>query len=1375
MKRTVRKIRKRTRRALIGFFSVIGIGLLFVLGFIQSEYFAHLVKDTLDQKLPKSWGIQGDFTDFKVNLFPPGLSIRNPKIQLAKKNIANLPKDSSIEAKRIDLYFFPLQMLTGELRVNETVIVDGKVALELDSRRFYQNRKKQSNSMSMKWNDLFQLKADSLSFVNTKVELNLIREKIKGSFSTRRLSLGMWVGSEGLRFFGDARIEDVNASFPEGLNLPNEMDALELAFEGDASGVLIESIRFSAKGLEGVLKGKINGDILESEDLSYELNGEFQGDIDKFLSLAKSKVNAKGQFEFQGKMRGRFKPFIGSLVADGKLTGQNLVYQNYEVDSLVAQGKWFGPSRELSLIQANLKKSLSERRGSETPASGGEVGIGKFNYSFDRPSPITVPIDFRNAHIHWLTANFVSGTYPLDFRLNGKALVQYVPEIQQDDQDQWQLRVDTDFQLPKFIYDNQRYKRKRKIKNLLRLKDLSLSGPLMINPDGVFLEEMKLTMENTNLTASGKVLFKNGEFDLKIGGPTHLKDFDTLSETKIRGQGRLDVHVRGPGDDFYIDFDSSIKNAEYLNLNFGDFTGLITFSDKNETLKFSRIKSKKNLLHYDAEGLIHIGDRSDVKMDFNIAKGDINDLMGVFDFLVGDLWWFPRSMTGSVNGKLQIRGETDVDRLKISSQLKGRDWDFYGEKFKTIDLDGGYDEGVYYIKKLDARKYRGRINAQVRFDEEQKLIWNLSTQGLKLIDFDHVARLDIPFRGDLEIVSQGQQNKAAIDSLTRLSIGNIQIRGQNFPPSEFEVKSEKDQIIAKGNLNGRQGILSSIYHLKKNEKSFFSLDLREFDFTPLLLVLNPSLISDEQIQGRISGKADLKFKTGSLEFGDGILALDRLFLKKQGVQISSGRPVKFSINKGTFEQSYLDLVSKSGKVTLTAKNKKNKLDGSIVGDLDLGIFEFFTSSIENTKGVIGVDLELDGKLLEPQVTGRGQFEGLAFSNPSLESPLENVTGQFQVKQNEVFINEMSATMSGGSVDANGTISFFPYRYPEIDLDLKLGKNRVKVFPLKYLVASGNLSVKGKERPYLVSGSLAIDDGLITEPVLGQKKLQSQSARFMPPPVTLESQYQPFFRFEIQAVTTKALTLKNDLFDAKVMGNILLAGTVENPKLKGQIQVDSGAAIFKNNRFAIRSGIVEFDNPNQLDPKFNLQANAEVKEYKVNLSAFGRMSEWKIDLSSDPALPQSEIVSLLALGYTSEDLENLGSEDRTVIQQGEAASLLLHSLDFNREVENKTGFQIQVGEAVDTQSGRSIFRPQADTENPAAAPKIVIKRQVVKDVDISVGSTVGVGTSSQREVSAEVRIAPGISVIGVWNTFEGIENQDEQTSYGVDLKFQKRFK
>jgi translocation and assembly module TamB len=215
-------------------------------------------------------------------------------------------------------------------------------------------------------------------------------------------------------------------------------------------------------------------------------------------------------------------------------------------------------------------------------------------------------------------------------------------------------------------------------------------------------------------------------------------------------------------------------------------------------------------------------------------------------------------------------------------------------------------------------------------------------------------------------------------------------------------------------------------------------------------------------------------------------------------------------------------------------------------------------------------------------------------------------------------------------------------------------------------------------------------------------------------------------------------------------------------------------LFKDRPFIFDSVRVIFDDPYALNPKFTASAVSEVNQYKIRVVASGRANQLKVDFSSTPFLPENEIFSVLSSGSASGDVGRFKSRDRSLVSQGEAASLILHSMDFSKDVQSKTGFQFDVQEAVDTQTASSIFRPQNLSDN-IASPKLVLKRNVGRNVVLSFGSTVGLGSESQKEVNAEYRVTPGVSMMGVWNNIEEANTRETRTSFGLDLKIDKRFK
>src|SRR5262249_35759318 len=153
--------------------------------------------------------------------------------------------------------------------------------------------------------------------------------------------------------------------------------------------------------------------------------------------------------------------------------------------------------------------------------------------------------------------------------------------------------------------------------------------------------------------------------------------------------------------------------------------------------------------------------------------------------------------------------------------------------------------------------------------------------------------------------------------------------------------------------------------------------------------------------------------------------------------------------------------------------------------------------------------------------------------------------------------------------------------------------------------------------------------------------------------------------------------------AEAKGHVTVINTLEAPRILGTAELLSGSRMqFKDRTFQIQAASATFDNPTVINPSFSLSASTDVNRVKINLFASGRLGgtdQWKLELSSNPVMPESELISLLALGITSSDSKRFSPSDRAVVEQGEAASLLLHSLDFNREVRNKTGLEVQLDE------------------------------------------------------------------------------------------------
>ncbi len=1370
------------------FVSIVGLLIAGAIIFIQSPQFASLVKQVLAKNIRGDVGIEGDFSELEVGLFPPGLSMRNPRVKLKERNIAGLPPGSEISAERIDFVFKPVQMFSGNIRVNEVSIVNGDVKLLLKIPDASKKAKK-GFKPDFHWDELFQVHAEAVSVKNTRFHIETApragSRPFKADFMAESLRLGQWSGKGGLGYQFDIALNAVKLDLGQDdkdkqLTIPSSMDRLIARARINASAFNIDALEFSSPGVELIAQGGIQGNLLETKGLMFEGEATIKTQVARVIEVMfldpKRRPAMDGAITFSGKVKTDPQRALDTLHIQGKIDGKDLRFEKWATDSASADLEWKATSRtegELSVSKAVIQSREIQRKAGNQPGSGGRIEIGAFTFNPALPT-LKLPLSLSRVHIHWLAAPGLKKVYPLDLRASGQidAEIQ-LPTAKRS----WVVDAKAALEVEDFQLDNQKLGEKKPLSKVIQVPKLQVETGIHADSTGLELEDTVVsTGGESKFQGGGRIDFKAG-YDLVFDGPVNLSEIGQIAENDIRGTGSLECRVHGPMSSVQLDFDTQLKNASYLQLAFGDLSGRISWDDGKDQLHFTRVSALKGKTSYLGKGMIDLAKGVDtVDIGVKITHGDIRDLSQVFAHLTRDMWWYPRDLVGATYGDVHVSGGLGLDKLTVTAQLSGSDWEYLGERFSSVSLQGGYDKGKYEVADFKALKRTGRLYGRISLDAARNFDWGFHSENLIIGDSDHFAQLDVPMKGAISIESSGQGPEGSIKSSSQFNVTDFVVRGRAMPPSHLTIKTEGGRADIQGSALGGQGTLEARYGFTPGMASSIKAEVKHLDFSPMLLLINPKMMQDRNLAGFISGQVNLAFKSGAIDRASGKMELSEYLLAKTGTRFALSHPVEVSIEDGSFDLPDASLKGNEGEATLTLSGRKAELEGSITGDIDVSVAEFFTSSVSKAEGTGTLDFILGGAIKEPSVFGRVTLEGASLRVPSVESPFENISGTLQLKQNTISVQNLTADLAGGRVEADGSIVLYADRAPAISLKATLGGSKIKVYPFQFVKVRGDVDIHGEKIPYQIDGSLAIDSALSKEKVFQKKGETLKALQYTPPPTSRRASDIPLFKLNINAVAERGVLIQNDLFDAEAKGRFTLVNTLEAPRVIGTAEIIAGKLLFKDRTFQIQSANANFDNPTVINPSFTLVSTTEVGGTKIQMYVTGRMDALKVELTSNPVLPESEILTLLALGVSSSDAKKLSATDRSVFEQGEAASLLLHSLDFNREVQSKTGLQIQLDESIAPQlQGTSIFKPLNQSDS-VAAPKIVIKRQIGKRIDLSYGTTVGSATAnSQRQVNAEYHVKPGFfSVLGVWDTYETIDTK-ERTSLGLDLKFQTRFK
>jgi translocation and assembly module TamB len=216
-------------------------------------------------------------------------------------------------------------------------------------------------------------------------------------------------------------------------------------------------------------------------------------------------------------------------------------------------------------------------------------------------------------------------------------------------------------------------------------------------------------------------------------------------------------------------------------------------------------------------------------------------------------------------------------------------------------------------------------------------------------------------------------------------------------------------------------------------------------------------------------------------------------------------------------------------------------------------------------------------------------------------------------------------------------------------------------------------------------------------------------------------------------------------------DMLFRGTVNQPQVLGRIEAREGEVYFRKNVFKILHASADFTDPNRINPILDVQAETRVREYQIQLGVTGTADRAVVTFASEPTLSDSNILTLLALGRTSEQLK--GKEASVGV--GEATSFATGK--FQDILESRA------------RSLTGLDRFQVDpyiSKADVAVPRVTVGKEVVQEkLFMTYSSNVGASTPEQM-FRIEYILNKNMSLVGEMN---------ELGNLGGDVKFRFEFK
>ncbi len=391
----------------------------------------------------------------------------------------------------------------------------------------------------------------------------------------------------------------------------------------------------------------------------------------------------------------------------------------------------------------------------------------------------------------------------------------------------------------------------------------------------------------------------------------------------------------------------------------------------------------------------------------------------------------------------------------------------------------------------------------------------------------------------------------------------------------------------------------------------------------------------------------------------------------------------------------------NSSINLSENTKRIECSGEI---LNLSILDYLPT--------------LKEKLSELKLTGKYQlnFDPTEFSTLQGEINVDNLsalnasaTNPISLKNRTPFLLQLqnqALSFKGVALNTNYGDALVSGSYQQNYLkvtDLIFSKYILKPNPNTTLELSGNLNLEkiGEDLP-LVSGKVIIDHASYNRSVTVLQAYEflknylltlGKDRKIDTPkdPSVLPEESEFKFKDLILQTATPA-EIKTNLAEISVNGDLVINGDPKEPNLGGKIILVKGNFGSNLLKFNLLDGSVNFDPEKQIkDATLDISAEGTqrslTRDTDIGLSITGTLFEPKIKFSSDSALSQIEILSLVSgsLGLTTLSLINGGNRG-TILQALTPSS----DLTLLERLETIAGFDtLNIGTALSQRTGEIV--------------------------------------------------------------------------------------
>lgn len=715
---------------------------------------------------------------------------------------------------------------------------------------------------------------------------------------------------------------------------------------------------------------------------------------------------------------------------------------------------------------------------------------------------------------------------------------------------------------------------------------------------------------------------------------------------------------------------------------------------------------------------------------------------------------FDYPVAGTADVVLQIAGTRASPQ--VQGHIRAANASAYGESIEAFDADLHISDGETTLNNIQLAHQDSTVRGMAAYTpDSHEFRLDLAGKNFDLARVRQIHLDGLPIEGRADFTLQGSGTLDAPVVNAQVQLRDLTFDHELAGGLTIQAATSNGQLHLTGQSDFVRGTLAldGTVRMRGDYPANVTTRIDRLDLDALWRAyLGGQLTGHSAVGGTIAMNGPLRYPKQWKLDGD----LSGVELEAEYVKLHNDSPVRFSYSQQRAHIDRMHLVGQDtdlvGSGTINFASGR-EIDLSADGQVDLKLLATINPNFV-ASGSTSIHLNVGGTLSEPQPQGTIQVKDGAINYANLPSGLSEMNGSLRFTLDRVHIEQLTARTGGGTLDLKGDATLFN---KELNFNLTaIGKDvRLRYPPGVSSTANAELHWVGNPSASTVSGDVMVTKLAVTPGFdFGSYLERSRDA------VTLAPANSPMYNVKLDVAVRTAPELQMKTAVARLSGDadLRLRGSAARPSVLGRADILEGDATFNGIKFRLERGDITFANPVAIEPQLNMEATTHVRNYDLNVTVTGTPDRLNVNYRSEPPLPKSDIISLLALGRTGTESEQLQQQSGQVPFTDEATALIINQA-LNQTVSSR--MEKLFGAA------RIKIDPQGlttETNPTARGPQVTIEQQFANNLSLTYSTNVS--QSSQQIIQGEYFFTRNISAVG---------NRDQNGVVSFDLQIRQRKK